>query len=47
MGENEKNSMKRDLGITKAVEFIIANVKEKAKAKAKKEDAAEVAETEE
>ena len=47
MGENEKNSMKRDLGITKAVEFIMANVKEKAKAKAKKEDAAEVAETEE
>ena len=47
MGENEKNSMKRDLGITKAVEFIMANVKEKAKAKAKKEDATEVAETEE
>ena len=42
MGENEKNSMKRDLGITKAVEFVMANVKEKAKAKAKKE-----AETEE
>ena len=34
--------MKRDLGITKAVEFVMANVKEKAKAKAKKE-----AETEE
>lgn len=37
MGENEKNSMKRDLGITKAVEFVMSNVKEKAKAKSKKE----------
>ena len=48
MGENEKNSMKRDIAITKAVEFVMSNVKEKAKAKTKKEDATEeVAETEE
>ncbi len=44
MGENEKNSMKRDLGITKAVEFVMSNVKEKAKAKAKKEADAETEE---
>ena len=48
MGENEKNSMKRDLAVTKAVEFVMSNVKEKAKAKAKKEDeATEEASTEE
>ena len=43
MGENEKNSLKRELAITKAVEYIMANVKEKAKAKAKKDAAEEVA----
>ena len=43
MGENEKNSIKRDLAITKAVELIMENVKEKAAKKAKKEDAEEVA----
>ena len=37
MGENEKDSMKRQIAITKAVDFIMANVKEKAKAKPKKE----------
>ena len=37
MGENEKNSIKRDLAITKAVELIMSSVKEKAKAKPKKE----------
>ena len=48
MGENEKNSVKRDLGITKAVELIMANVKEKAKAKKKDAEATEEAtETEE
>lgn len=41
MGENEKNSIKRDLAITKAVEFIMANAKEKAKAKPKKDAEAE------
>ncbi len=37
MGENEKDSMKRQIAITKAVDYIMANVKEKAKAKPKKE----------
>ena len=43
MGENEKAGMKRELAITKAVEYIMANVKEKAAKKAKKDDAAEEA----
>lgn len=47
MGENEKAGMKRELAITKAVEYIMANVKEKAAKKAKKEDAAEEVATEE
>ena len=48
MGENEKNSMKRELAVTKAVEYIMANVKEKAKAKPKKEaEATEEVATEE
>ena len=47
MGEGEKNSMKNQLAITKAVELIMANVKEKAAKKAKKEDAAEEVATEE
>ena len=37
MGENEKAGMKRELAITKAVEYIMANVKEKAAKKAKEE----------
>ena len=41
MGESEKESMKRDLAITKAVDLIMENVKEKAKAKTKKEKEAE------
>jgi trigger factor len=45
MGDAEKESMKRDLAITKAVDFIMDNVKERAKAKSKKEKDAE--ETEE
>ncbi len=37
MGEAEKESMKKDLAITKAVELIMENVKERAKAKTKKD----------
>ena len=39
MGANEAESLKRQLAITKAVEYVMANVKEKAKAKAKKDEA--------
>ena len=39
MGDAEKASMKNQMAITKAVEFIMENVKEKAAKKAKKEDA--------
>lgn len=37
MGEGEKKSMKREIAITKAVELIMANIKERAKAKSKKD----------
>ena len=47
MGENEKDGMKRELAITKAVDYIMANVKEKAARKPKKEEAAEEVATEE
>lgn len=47
MGDSEKESMKRDLAITKAVELIMDNVKERAKAKSKKEKEAEEKATEE
>ena len=43
MGEAEKASMKNQMAITKAVEYIMENVKEKAAKKAKKEEAEEVA----
>ena len=43
MGEGEKESMKRELAITKAVELIMDNIKERAKAKTKKEKEAETA----
>ena len=43
MGDAEKQSMKNDLAITKAVDFIMENVKERAKAKSKKEKEAEAA----
>ena len=43
MGAAEKSSMKNQMAITKAVELIMANVKEKAAKKAKKEDAEEAA----
>ena len=37
MGDSEKASMKRDLAVTKAVDLIMENVKEKAKTKKDKE----------
>ncbi|MCM1283069.1 MAG: trigger factor [Muribaculaceae bacterium] len=47
MGEGERNSVKRDLAITKAVELVMENVKERAKAKAKSEKNSSAEETEE
>ena len=41
MGEGEKNSLKRELSITKAVELVMDNAKERAKAKTKKDKEAE------
>ena len=46
IGDNEKESMKRDLAVTKAVDLIMENVKERAKAKSKKEKEAEAEEKE-
>ena len=43
VGDDEKESMKRDIAIEKAVQFIMDNVKERAKAKTKKEKEAEAA----
>ena len=40
MGEAEKTSMKRDLAVMKAVDLIMDNVKERAKAKSKKDEEA-------
>ena len=37
MGDAEKESMKRDISVTKAVDLVMENVKERAKAKTKKE----------
>ena len=46
LGESEKKSMKADLAITKAVDFVMGSIKERAKAKpkAKKEKEAEAEE---
>ena len=44
MGDSEKESMKKDIAITKAVDLIMDNIKERAKAKTKKEKEAEAAE---
>ena len=44
MGDAEKKSMKRDLAVTKAVDLIMENVKERAKAKTKKDKEAEITE---
>lgn len=41
MGDAEKESMKRDIAVTKAVDLIMENVKERAKAKTKKDKEAE------
>lgn len=41
LGDAEKESMKKDLAITKAVDFIMENAKERAKAKGKKDKEAE------
>ena len=41
MGETEKKAMKKDMAITKAVDFVMSNVKERAKAKSKKDADAE------
>ena len=47
MGDAEKNSMKRELSITKAIDIIMSSTKERAKAKSKKEKDADAEETEE
>lgn len=39
MGDAESESMKRDIAVKKAVEFVMANVKERAKAKSKTTEA--------
>lgn len=44
VGENERESMKKDLAIQKALDFVMDNVKEVAAKKAKKEEAEESAE---
>lgn len=46
MGDAEKESIKREISVTKAVDLVMENVKEKAKAKTKKEKDAEDTETE-
>jgi trigger factor len=38
MGDSEKESMKRELAITKAVDLVMENTKERAKAKSKTEE---------
>ncbi len=47
MGDAEKESMKRELAITKAVDLVMSNAKERAKAKSKKDKDAEAEGTEE
>ena len=47
MGDAEKKSMKNDLAIQKAVELVMDNVKERAKAKSKKAATTEEVATEE
>ena len=44
LGDAEKESIKRDLAVTKAVDLIMENVKERAKAKTKKEKEVEAEE---
>ena len=45
MGESERTSMKKELAITKAVDLVMDNVKERAKAKSRKSKETEAAET--
>ncbi len=47
MGEAEKKSMKRELALTKAVDLVMSNVKERAKARSKKDNETEAEVTEE
>ena len=44
MGDAEKESMKRDISVTKAVDLVMENVKERAKAKTKKDKEADAEE---
>ncbi len=39
MNDSERDSMKKDVAVQKAVELVMANIKERAKPKSKKEDA--------
>ena len=41
IGENEKESIKRELALSKAADLVMENVKERAKAKSRKEKEAE------
>ncbi len=41
MGDSEKESMKKELELSKAADLIMENIKERAKAKSKKEKEAE------
>ena len=47
MGDKEKQSIRRDLSVSKAVDLVMENVKEKAKSKSKKDQEAEDSATEE
>lgn len=47
MGDSQKESMKRELAITKAVDLIMENAKERAKAKSKKDKDEDAADSEE
>lgn len=46
MGDAQKDSMKKELAVTKAADLVMANVKERAKAKSKKEKESEASEEE-
>ncbi len=39
MNDSERDSMKKDVAVQKAVELVMANIKERAKPKSKKEEA--------
>ena len=46
MGDSEKDSMKKDIAIQKAVDLVMENIKERAKPKSKKEKDAEAEDAE-